>query len=166
MTIVADGWGRPSIKAKRAAEWMQKISDTLDLTIVCTMECNKQGMNSKRPHIEHLGESGKMAFSFKLVGMIYNDLHENRERAKNYWTDSNGKDRPIIEVAYEKNKITSYKGTQCFKFRDECATLEEISSAQIEEMVKDRHEKKIEKQTGIPNVKLYEGNLDGFSSTG
>jgi hypothetical protein len=107
-----------------------------------------------------------MAFSFKLVGMIYNDLHENRERAKTYWTDPNGKDKPIIEVSYEKNKITSYKGTQYFKFRDECATLEEISRAQIEDIVKDRHEKKIEKQTGIPNVKLYEGNLDGFSSTG
>jgi len=163
---ISGGGDDERIKAKRAAEWMQKISDTLDLTIVCTMECNKQGMNSKRPHIEHLGESGKMAFSFKLVGMVYNDLHENRERAKSYWTDSNGKDRPIIEVSYEKNKITSYKGTQSFKFKDECATLEEISYAQIEEMVKNRHEKKIEKQTGIPNVKLYEGNLDGFSSTG
>jgi len=153
------------IKAKRASEWMQKISDTMDLTIICTMECNKQGMNSKKPHIEHLGESGKMAFSFKLVGMVYNDLHENRERAKTYWTDPTGKNRPVIEVAYEKNKITSYKGTHYFKFRDECAKLDEISRVQLDDLAKDRHNKQLQQNTGIPNLKLYEETGDGFNNT-
>ena len=161
---ISGGGDDERIKAKRAAEWMQKISDTLDLTIVCTMECNKQGMNSKRPHIEHLGESGKMAFSFKLVGMVYNDLHENRERARSFWMDGDRK-RPVLEVAYEKNKITSYKGTHYFKFYDENAKLEEISLDQLIAMQQQEHQNKVQRDTGIPNVSLFEEGNNGFSST-
>jgi hypothetical protein len=161
---ISGGGDDERIKAKRAAEWMQKISDTLDLTIVCTMECNKQGMNSKRPHIEHLGESGKMAFSFKLVGMVYNDLHENRERARSFWMDGDRK-RPVLEVAYEKNKITSYKGTHYFKFYDENAKLEEISLDQLIAMQQQEHQNKVQRDTGIPNVNLFEEGNNGFSST-
>ena len=153
------------IKAKRASEWMQKISDVLDLTIICTMECNKQAQASKKPRIEHLGESGKMAFSFKLLGMVYNDLHENREKAKSYWMDGERK-RPVIEVAYEKNKITSYKGTNYFKFYDDQARLEEISFEELQKMRQQDHQDRVQKDTGIPNVNLFGEGENGFSSTG
>ena len=162
---ISGGGDDERIKAKRASEWMQKISDVLDLTIICTMECNKQAQTSKKPRIEHLGESGKMAFSFKLLGMVYNDLHENRERAKSYWIDGERK-RPVIEVAYEKNKITSYKGTNYFKFYDDQAKLEEISFEEMQQMRQQEHQDRVQRDTGIPNVNLFDGGDHGVSSIG
>ena len=126
------------IKYKRLSEWSQKISDSMGVTIVCTMECNKMAQVSGRPHIEHLGESSKMAFAFKLVGMAYSELSAKRESAQTVWVDEDTpyltepKVRPILEVDYEKNKITAFKGRHYFKFYDEQARLEPISEKEVE----------------------------------
>lgn len=126
------------IKYKRLSEWSQKMSDSMGVTIVCTMECNKMAQVSGRPHIEHLGESSKMAFAFKLVGMVYNELHEKRDSAQTLWVDeetySEPRVRPILECNYEKNKITAFKGTHYFKFYDEQARLEPVSLEEVEEL--------------------------------
>lgn len=128
------------IKYKRLSEWSQKISDSMNTTIICTMECNKMAQVSGRPHIEHLGESGKMAFAFKLVGMVYNELHEKRESAQTLWVDEDTynepKVRPILECNYEKNKITAYKGRHYFKFYDEQARLEPVTDEEVERLQK------------------------------
>ena len=126
------------IKYKRLSEWSQKMSDSMGVTIVCTMECNKMAQVSGKPHIEHLGESSKMAFAFKLVGMVYNELHEKRESAQTLWVDeetyNEPRVRPILECNYEKNKITAFKGTHFFKFYDEQARLEPVTLEEVEEL--------------------------------
>lgn len=128
------------IKYKRLSEWSQKMSDSMGVTIVCTMECNKMAQVSGKPHIEHLGESSKMAFAFKLVGMVYNELHEKRESAQTLWVDeetySEPRVRPILECNYEKNKITAFKGTHFFKFYDEQARLEPVTLEEVESLRK------------------------------
>lgn len=118
---------------KRAAEWMQKISDTMNVTFVCSLEPTKQAMSNKRPHMEHIAESSKIQFSFKLLGLVYNQMHEMREKAQLYWTDSNGQKKPIIQVDYEKNKITAFKGTHYFKFEDDRARLTEMTFEDIKQ---------------------------------
>lgn len=128
------------IKYKRLSEWCQRISDGMNISILCTMECNKMAQVSGRPHIEHLGESGKMAFAFKLVGMVYNELHEKRESAQTLWVDEETrylkepKVRPILECNYEKNKVTAFKGTHYYRFYDEQARLEEVSIDEVNEL--------------------------------
>lgn len=137
MTTIGDD---ERIKYKRLSEWCQRVSDSMNVTIICTMECNKMAQIASRPHIEHLGESSKMAFAFKLVGMVYNELHEKRDSAQTLWVDEETpylkepRVRPILEVNYEKNKITAYKGTAYYKFYDEQARLESVSLEEVERL--------------------------------
>ena len=72
--------------------------------------------------------------------------------------------RPVIEVAYEKNKITSYKGTNYFKFYDDQAKLEEISFEEMQQMRQQEHQDRVQRDTGIPNVNLFDGGDHGVSS--
>jgi len=136
------------INFKMAAEWMQKMSDSLNITFICSLEPTKQAMTAKKPHMEHIAESSKIQFSFKLLGLVHNQMHEERGRAKMFWTD-NGIKRPILEVNYEKNKITEFKGTHWFKFRDDRALLEEISFDEIKQMKMEEHKSSIAEANSI-----------------
>jgi hypothetical protein len=120
------GEGEERIKFKRAFQWIQDTTDWLDYTAVWTVEMTKQGLSGKGRFF-HAAETAKIAYGAKLVGVLYNEMHDRRELAEMYWMDEPTQEgmapfkRPIVQVEIEKNKLLkagSFKGTLYFKFRD------------------------------------------------
>jgi len=120
------GEGEERVKFKKAFQWIQDTTDWLDYTAVWTVEMTKQGFQGKGRFF-HAAETGKIAYGAKLVGVLYNEMHDKRELAETYWMDEPTQEgmsafkRPIVQVEIEKNKLLkagSFKGTLYFKFRD------------------------------------------------
>ena len=114
----------------RVAEWCQRVTDQLNVTLVCTAECSKEATNHPRPRMAHLGETGKIAYAAKLVGMVHNEKHFKFNRTNWVWDDE-GTPRSILEVDVEKNKITSYKDTWYWRMREPTAELFESDRATL-----------------------------------
>jgi len=157
------------IRVKRVVEWAQWMSDTKGVSMIFTMELNKSGMRG-RPRMETTAETAKISFAFKAIGMLYNELHDTREEANTYWVDSpldpitkapGPKDqlvkRPILEINWEKNKITDYKGRMYWKLWDHCATCEPVTLDDVR-----AYELEAKKQRFQPNsevVASFEGAM-------
>lgn len=77
--------------------------------------------------------SGQMSYDNKLIGLIYNDLNEKREKANIVWSDENDVDKnglpttkPVVEIAYPKNKISPFKGTLYYQLDTKKGRYREI----------------------------------------
>jgi hypothetical protein len=169
------GEGDERTKYKRITEWCQETADQLDFTIVASMECRKQ-LTKLRPRIDDLGESSKMAYGFKLVGMVHNELHAERENANLYWEEDDyvtkeKVKRPYLEVHYDKNKITSFKGIHYFQFRDTTGQLKEASRAEVQAQIDNQKLKKMvshTKQFGMASTfdEVVDNDYDHQRSSG
>jgi len=138
------GDGDERIKFKRAFQWIQDTTDWLDYTAVWTIEMTKQGLQGKGRFF-HAAETAKIAYGAKLVGVLYNEMHDKRELAQTYWLDEPRGEgmpqfkRPIVQVEIEKNKLLkagSFKGTLYFKFRDYTGQLFSTTREEIQDALK------------------------------
>ncbi len=135
------------IRFKRIAEWTMNMTETRRMTMVFTVELTKAGFQG-RPKLQHLAETGKLAFALKAAGMVYNELHDLRMDAQTFWIEEEKDDsgrvvnqvkRPIIELDWPKNKMSSYKGTYYYRFYDHVARVEEMS---LEDLKKEKENAK------------------------
>lgn len=125
------------------ASWAQNVSDTRRITMLFTCELTKEGMK-ERPRLYQTAETSKIAYAFKAVGMVWNALHILREKAQEYWIDTlvdpttqqptgDKVKRPIIELIWEKNKVSEYKGSHYFRFWDHSARVEPLTFAELQQ---------------------------------
>jgi hypothetical protein len=138
------GEGDERIKYKKAFQWIQDTTDWWDYTALWTVEMTKQGLSGKGRFF-HAAETAKIAYGAKLVGVLYNEMHDKREFATTYWMDDPGVEgqapfkRPVVQVEIEKNKLLkagSFKGTLYFKFRDYTGQLISSSLQEIRDEMK------------------------------
>lgn len=111
---------------RKLSKWMRSQTQKYGFTIISTLECNKLGIVEKRPRLGHLYGAAKLGFDLKFIGMVYNDLHENREEASTIWLDENGRPKPYIEVSVEKNKLSAFKDELAYKFHPARAMVNEV----------------------------------------
>ncbi len=124
--------GKDELAAQRSlSKWMRSSTQKYGFTVISTLECNKMGIVEKRPRLGHLYGSAKLGFDLKFIGMVYNDLHENREEAGTVWIDSNGQPKPYIEVSVEKNKLSAFKGELAYKFHPSRAMVNEVDPKSV-----------------------------------
>ena len=130
------------VRFSNVASWAQNTSDTRRITMVFTCELTKEGMRA-RPQLYQTAETSKIAYAFKAIGMVWNEVQAYKETAKLYWVDSvvdlrNGAmmgqvRRPIIEVHWQKNKITGIQSRHHFKLWDNSACVEQMTSQNMVE---------------------------------
>jgi len=135
------GEGEDRARFKAAFQWAQDSSDHLDYTSLWSLEMTKAGFEGKG-RFWHAAETAKIAYGAKLVGVLYNELHDRREKAEHYWLDQADnpqlelRKRPVVQMEIEKNKVNSFKGTLWFKFHEESARLIPTSREEVEDEIK------------------------------
>ena len=121
------GEAEERIKYKNASQLFLEKMGSMGFSIVATMEITKDEMQ-KRSDFTAGAESGQMAFDLKLCGNVFNEMGTMRNKmgTKLFWIDSKNVRRPIFEVFYSKNKVSTYKDTLYYMFNDEKGDMEEI----------------------------------------
>jgi DNA primase catalytic core len=139
------------------ASWSQQVSDTRRITMILTCELTKEGMR-ERPKLYQTGETGKIAYAFKAIGMVWNEMQGYQDNAKLFWVDdivdprsgarTGQVKRPIIEVHWQKNKITGVRHKHYFRLWDHTARATMMTREELDV----ERQKAASAQLGAPNV--------------
>jgi replicative DNA helicase len=111
---------------------LSKICTQFDIPVICTAELRKLN-GTRRPIVDDVRESGKIAYEAKAIMLCYNEVGLRGEAASIYFNRGEAEfanyKQPVLEVKVGKNKYSSYKGRLFYNFYPESSLLREADSA-------------------------------------
>jgi replicative DNA helicase len=111
---------------------LSHICTQFDIPVICTAEFRKLNGN-RRPMVDDLRESGKIAYEAKAIMLCYNEVGLRGEAATIYFNRGEAEfanyKQPVLEVKVGKNKYSSYKGRLFYNFYPERSLLREVDAA-------------------------------------
>lgn len=122
----------------------KRLVNSYEATILATMELPKASLQpGVRPRMANMKGSAGMAYDANVNIGVYNDLKDMQHNAALVWTDPDDKvfrdgvieipRKPVVELIFDKNKITSFDGTVYFKMYPESGhMIEEPPAKQLE----------------------------------
>lgn len=121
-----------NVKFAEIAKELKNWTKELQIPIWCTAEVRK--INSfRRPVMDDVKFASKIKYEASLILMAHNDVGLQGENATVYYRnpDKPGKS-PVIELAFNKNKLSTYKGRVYFEFIPEYAHIIECDENDME----------------------------------
>lgn len=111
---------------------LSRVCTQYDIPVICTAEFRKLNGN-RRPIVDDVRESGKIAYEAKAIMLCYNEVGLRGEAASVYFsrgeTEFSRYKQPVLEVKVGKNKYSSYKGRMFYNFYPEMSRLNEADDA-------------------------------------
>lgn len=128
-TTNREAMGSDKQKYDYLAQRCSDMATLYDIVLISTGEFKKLN-GFRRPGVEDLRESIKIVYEAKLILLCHNEVGTKGESASIFYerTGVNAK-QPIFEVAFGKNKMSSYKGRLFYEFYPELAYFEEADKA-------------------------------------
>lgn len=100
----------------------------LNIPIFGSVHLKKINAN-RRPILDDLKESGEYVYESSLVWLVHNDVSKNKQNASVFYTEEGRDDkRPVLELDWAKNKVSSYKGRTYYLFSDNISRLTECDT--------------------------------------
>ena len=97
-------------------------STTYNAAVFTTAHIRKNG--NKRPTMEDLKETNRLAFEANFAMLLYNEVGVNEEEASIFWIDAETDAMmPVLENRIGKNKFSSFKGTLYYEFMPDMSYL-------------------------------------------
>lgn len=92
--------------AKRIKKW------TVEFNCIIFASAHVRKINAnRRPALDDIYDSTVLCYEASLIFILYNDVSANGPSSKIFYMSSNGEEKkPIIEINFAKNKVSSYKG--------------------------------------------------------
>ena len=119
-------------KFEHISNELSRMCTQYDIPIICTAEFRKLNGN-RRPMVDDLRESGKIAYEAKAIMLCYNEVGLRGEAASVYFSRGESEyaryKQPVLEVKVGKNKYSSYKGRLFYHFYPERSLLQETDDA-------------------------------------
>lgn len=110
-----------SMRIKEAANCELKIPI---FTSYHLRKLNHQG----RPTLDDVKDSSRIIYESSVCFLIHNDVSKNKQAAAIYYTSPESSEKlPIVEIAYEKNKKSSFKGRLYYYFVPDYSYVRETS---------------------------------------
>jgi hypothetical protein len=142
--------GNERLKFIKCYDWFQRTTEMLEYTVITVCHITKAGIAKGKGEIFDAAETGKILYSSKVIGMVYSELDYfsqggRRNQTPRFWTDKtvivdpNGpiKDnkQPIVELAIQKSKESSFKGSIFFRHKAEACWMEEIRGVELDNLL-------------------------------
>ena len=144
------------IKYKTLSKDLKQVCTTYGATVFTTAEYRKL-VKGNKPTNSDLAETVALEYDANAILHLYSELHDMREQACKYSLDTEGKQIPIIEEDFGKNKINSYKGTIHYQFYPDKAMYMQIT---------EQHAKNIENanRMAMESAVLEEQSQDDYGA--
>ncbi len=115
---------------------LSDFADNMEIPIWCTAELKKTDFSKFRPDQNDIKFASKIAFEAKLILILYNEVGLESGDASIYYTSDQfpGK-MPVLEVRFEKNKLSSYKGNLYYEFIPQYAHFEESETERYDSLL-------------------------------
>lgn len=99
---------------------VKDLSKKFNCIVFVSMHLRKLN-GTRRPTMDDLKDSNILEFESDVVFLLYNDVSKNKQSAKIFYKESetSPEKKPIIEVDWGKNKLSSYKGVTFCNFSPE-----------------------------------------------
>ena len=110
------------------AKQIKDLSKKFNCIVFASMHLRKLN-GSRRPTMDDLKDSNILEFEADVCYLVYNDVSKNKQAAKIFYKESeqSTEKRPIIEVDWGKNKLSSYKGVMFCNFSPEYSKCIEVA---------------------------------------
>ena len=110
------------------AKQIKDLSKKFNCIVFASMNLRKLN-GSRRPTMDDLKDSNILEFEADVCYLVYNDVSKNKQAAKIFYKESeqSTEKRPIIEVDWGKNKLSSYKGVMFCNFSPEYSKCIEVA---------------------------------------
>ena len=123
--------------SERMAEVARRIKDIsieFNCIVLSSMHLRKLNAN-RRAQIDDLREANTLEYELDVCFLVNNDVSRNKQSAKifRYDDEQDTEKKPVLEVDWAKNKISSYKGVTFCNFSPEynkCTEVSEVASSQ------------------------------------
>ena len=129
--VTDDRYFEDNARFDYVADQLTEIANTYLIPVLCSAEFRKINVH-KRPQIDDVKSSGKIAYEAKAIMLLYNEYGTKNESADIYWelADSRNPEAvrkmPIVEFDVAKNKMSSFKGTHFMEFIPEMAHMRQV----------------------------------------
>lgn len=115
------------------AKRVKDMSIEFNCIVFGSMHLRKLNGN-RRPTMDDLKESNTLEYELDCCFLVYNDVSKNKQSAKifRYNDENDTEKRPVIEIDWAKNKISSYKGVTFVNFSPEYSKCIEVTEQATE----------------------------------
>ena len=129
--VTDDRYFEDNARFDHVSDKLTEIANTFLIPVLCSAEFRKINVH-KRPNIDDIKNTGKIAYEAKAIMLLYNEYGTKNESADIYWelADSRNPEAvrkmPIVEFDVAKNKMSSFKGTHFMEFIPEMAHMRQV----------------------------------------
>ena len=123
--------------SERIAEVARRIKDiSIEFNCIVLSSMHLRKLNAtRRPTLDDLREANTLEYELDACFLVYNDVSKNKQSAKifRYEDEHDTEKKPVLEVDWAKNKISSYKGVTFCNFSpgyNKCTEVSEIAAEQ------------------------------------
>jgi hypothetical protein len=117
------GSGDDRARLEAGSDAVFGFTKQLGISALCTMELRKRENIAKRPRIEDLKGSKRFEYDNSVIAMMHCQMHASPDSNDVECWDEGGVRKPILQMWFDKNKVTSFKGMVKMKLRPECAQI-------------------------------------------
>ena len=124
-------------QSERIAEVARRVKDIsieFNCIVLSSMHLRKINGN-RRPSTDDLREANTLEYELDVCFLVYNDVSKNKQSAKifRYEDEQDTEKKPVLEIDWAKNKISSYKGVTFCNFSSEYSKCVEVSEPAAEQ---------------------------------
>lgn len=124
-------------QSERIAEVARRVKDIsieFNCIVLSSMHLRKVNGN-RRPTLDDLREANTLEYELDMCFLVYNDVSRNKQSAKifRYEDEQDTEKKPVLEIDWAKNKLSSYKGVTFANFSPEYNKCIEVSEAAAEQ---------------------------------
>lgn len=105
--------------ARQVRSWHAKYN----IPMICTAELKKLNAH-RRPILDDVRDASKIVYVAKNIMLVYNEVSQKSEGAQVFYNiPGEPNKKPVLEVAFAKNKFTEFKGRLYYLFKPESVSL-------------------------------------------
>ena len=121
-------------KIAEIARRVKDISIEFNCIVLSSMHLRKVNSN-RRPTLDDLREANTLEYELDMCFLLYNDVSRNKQSAKifRYEDEHDTEKKPVLEIDWAKNKLSSYKGVTFANFSPEYNKCIEVNEAAAEQ---------------------------------
>ena len=110
---------------------IKDLTTIYDMPIINVLELRKSENFKQRPNLQDIKDTIDIEYDCDLIWIMHQDMHVNPGTHLK-WKTKEGREMPIVELHFAKNKLSDYKGKYTLKFMTNMSKFDETTEGDLE----------------------------------